>query len=133
MLAGGRLRRRQRKAEGLAQALPRQRHGQITRAHAFAVMAARIAGRLHLINFAIAQARKPGDAAKGAEVGDIFRHQPAREGFIIRQAPIRCPFRRVRLMRGLHQHQRMAGPMGGQHHAEETGQRGEGTIRVLLQ
>ena len=83
---------------------------QIARAHAFAVMAARIARRLHLIKFAIAQASKPGDAAKGAEIRDIFRHQPAREGFIIRQAPIRRRISRGRLMRGLHQHQRMTQP-----------------------
>ena len=75
-------------------------------------MAARIARRLNLINFAIAQACKPRDAAKGAEIGHIFGHQPAREGFIIRQAPIRGPLGWVRVMRRLHQHQRMAGTMG---------------------
>ena len=96
-------------------------------------MATRVAGGLYFIQLAIAQAGEPSNAAKGTEMAEVFSNQPAREGFIIRQAPIRGPFCRVRLMRGLHQHQRMAGTMGGKHHTEKTGERGEGAIRVLLQ
>ena len=96
-------------------------------------MAARVAGGLYFIQLAKAQAGKPGNAPKGAEMAEVFGNQPAREGFIICQAPIRGRFQRVRLMRLLHQHQRMAGAMGGEHHAEKTGECGEGAIRVLLQ
>ena len=62
-------------------------------------MAARIARAFYLIQFAETQPRQPRNAAKGAKMAEVFGNQPAREGFIIRQAPIRGSFGWVGLMR----------------------------------